>query len=221
VRAGKFSISYVMPIDINFSDKDGRAVFYALSEERDVEANGFYEDFTVGGISQTADSDTEGPHIYVYLEREDFENGGRVPSTPYFTAQMQDASGISYSGNGLGHDLLLTVDGDASQTYVLNNYYEGVFGDYTQGTVSYQIPEIAPGRHTLTFRAWDVLNNTSLATLDFVVDTQLNPENLRIYDVSGRLMATGNVSANQLPQGVYIYRQGKQKGKKIIVHGNK
>lgn len=221
VRAGKFSISYVMPIDINFSDKDGRAVFYALSEERDVEANGFYEDFTVGGICQTADSDTEGPHIYVYLEREDFENGGRVPSTPYFTAQMQDASGISYSGNGLGHDLLLTVDGDASQTYVLNNYYEGVFGDYTQGTVSYQIPEIAPGRHTLTFRAWDVLNNTSLATLDFVVDTQLNPENLRIYDVSGRLMATGNVSANQLPQGVYIYRQGKQKGKKIIVHGNK
>ena len=223
VREGKFSISYVMPIDINFSDEGGRAVFYAISNERDVEANGYSEDFTVGGISQTADQDTDGPHLYVYLEHEDFENGGSVPSTPYFTAQMQDESGINYSGNGLGHDLLLTVDGDASQTYVLNNYYEGVFGDYTQGTVSYQIPEIAPGRHTLTFRAWDVLNNTSLATLDFVVDTQLNEENLRVYDLAGRLVARGAVSpaSSALPQGVYIYRQGKQKGKKIIVHGNK
>ena len=215
VRSGKFSISYVMPVDINFSDKSGRAVFYAITNDRNVEANGYSEDFTVGGISETAEGDKEGPHLYVYLEREDFENGGKVPSSPYFTAQMQDESGINYSGNGLGHDLLLTIDGDASQTYVLNAYYEGVFGDYTQGTVSYLIPEMAPGKHTLTFRAWDVLNNTNQVTLDFVVDTQLDPESLRVYDLSGR-----RVSNNPAQRGIYIYRQGKYKGKKVVTHGN-
>ena len=172
---GKFSITYVMPIDINFSNESGRAVFYAINNEHTVEANGYCENFTVGGISPSISGDGEGPHIYAYLNTEDFQNGGYVNTTPYFVAKLQDDSGISYSGIGLGHDLVLTIDGDASQTYVLNDYYTGEFGDYTQGTVAFSIPELSKGAHTLTFRAWDSLNNTSATSLDFVVDDRLKP----------------------------------------------
>ena len=175
VRAGKFSINYVMPVDINFSDEGGRVVFYAINDSSDVEANGYSEDFTVGGISPSAESDTEGPQIFAYLNTEDFENGGTVNSTPYFVAKLNDESGISYSGSGLGHDLLLTVDGDASQTYVLNDYYAPEFGDFTEGTVAYSIPALTEGRHSLLFRAWDVLNNSSAVSLDFVVDGSMKP----------------------------------------------
>ena len=180
IIGGTFSFSYVMPVDINFSDEGGRAVFYAVNNERDVEANGYDESFTVGGISPSVEDDTEGPSIFAYLNTEDFENGGTVNSTPYFVAQLQDESGISYSGAGLGHDLLLTIDNNPSTTYVLNDYYVGEFGDYTRGSVAYSIPELSEGTHQLKFRAWDVLNNTSSTTLDFVVDPKLNPTVLGI-----------------------------------------
>lgn len=175
IADGRFSINYVMPIDINFSDENGRVVFYAVNNERTVEANGYDESFTVGGISGSTDDDTEGPQIYAYLNTEDFENGGTVNSTPYFVAHLQDMSGISHSGVGLGHDLLLTIDNNASTTYVLNDYYASEFGDYTRGTVAFSIPELSSGAHKLKFRAWDVLNNTSSVTLDFVVDASLDP----------------------------------------------
>lgn len=180
VRAGAFSINYVMPIDINFSDEIGRVVFYAINSEGDVEANGYSEDFTVGGISQSADDDTEGPQIYAYLNTEDFENGGRVNSTPYFVAQLHDDNGINYSGSGVGHDLQLVIDEDAAKTYVVNDYYTAEFGDYTRGTVAFSIPALEDGAHSLTFRAWDVLNNTSSTSIDFVVDNTLKPVMLNL-----------------------------------------
>ena len=180
VRAGTFIINYVMPVDINYSDEGGRVVFYAINDSLSVEANGYSEAFTVGGISPSIGGDTNGPQIFAYLNTEDFENGGTVNSTPYFVAKLQDDSGISYSGSGLGHDLLLTVDGDATQTYILNDYYTADFGDFTQGTVAYSIPELEEGRHSLSFRAWDVLNNSSSTSLDFVVDGSLKPVMLNL-----------------------------------------
>ena len=214
VSAGRFALSFVMPADINFSVESGRMVFYAINNELTIEANGYSENFTVGGVSENGD--TEGPKIYVYLEDEDFENGGSVPSEPNFVALLEDESGINYSGTSLGHDLLLTVDGDASTTYILNDCYTAEFGDYRRGTVAFDIPYLSPGKHVLTFRAWDVLNNTNEVQLDFTVDTGLNPDNLRVYDLSGR-----RVTSNPAQRGVYIYRQGKQKGKKIVTRGNK
>ncbi len=178
VSSGRFSLSFVMPADINFSDESGRVVFYAINNDLTVEANGYSEDFTVGGISDNSDSD--GPEIFAYLNSEDFENGGRVNATPYFVAQLQDESGISYSGNGVGHDLVLTIDNDTRTTYTLNDYYTTEFGDFTQGTVAFSIPELEDGEHSLTFRAWDVLNNTSLSSLDFVVDNSLAPQILNV-----------------------------------------
>ena len=88
-------------------------------------------------------------------------------------AQLTDASGISSSGNGIGHDLSLCIDGRSDLTYNINEYYTHEFGDFTKGTVAYNIPQLENGSHYLTFRAWDVLNNTSQTTLNFVVDDGL------------------------------------------------
>ncbi len=178
VSSGRFALSFVMPADINFSDETGRVVFYAINNDLSEEANGYNEDFIVGGVSDNADA--EGPDVFAYLNTETFENGDKVNATPYFVAQLQDESGISYSGNGVGHDLILTIDNDAEMTYTLNDFYVAEFGDYTKGIVSYSIPELTDGSHSLTFRAWDVLNNTSTASLDFVVDSSLKPNIFKV-----------------------------------------
>ncbi len=178
IRSGNFAISFVMPVDINFSDEGGRVVFYAINDDLTVEANGYSEQFTVGGSSNN--DDDEGPLIFAYLNSENFQDGDRVNPTPYFVARLEDESGISYSGNGIGHDLTLTIDNNTQTTYTLNDYYIADFGDYTQGTVTYSIPQLDDGKHSLVFRAWDVLNNTNTTSLSFVVDSSLAPRILSV-----------------------------------------
>ena len=170
VRAGVFSEEFIIPVDINFSNEAGRLVFYAIDTNTGIEANGYNEDIPLGGMVDNTDFDKDGPDIYAYLNDEGFQNGGTVNATPLFVAQLTDASGVSSSGNGIGHDLLLCIDGRSDMTYNTNEYYTHEFGDFTRGTVAYNIPALENGSHTLTFRAWDVLNNTSQASLDFVVD---------------------------------------------------
>ena len=180
VRAGLFSEEFIVPVDINFSNEAGRLVFYAIDTTTGIEANGYNEDIPLGGMVDNTDFDKDGPQIFAYLNDENFQNGGTVNATPLFVAQLTDASGISSSGNGIGHDLLLCVDGRSDMTYNTNEYYTHEFGDFTRGTVAYNIPALENGAHTLTFRAWDVLNNTSQTSLDFVVDDGLKTNIVRL-----------------------------------------
>ena len=180
VRAGVFSEEFIVPVDINFSNEAGRFVFYAIDAVNAIEANGYNEDIPIGGMVDNTDFDKDGPEIFVYLNDEDFQNGGTVNATPLFVAQISDASGISSSGNGIGHDLSLCIDGRSDLTYNINEYYAHEFGDFTKGTVAYNIPALENGPHSLTFRAWDVLNNTNQTSLDFVVDDGLSTNILRL-----------------------------------------
>ena len=75
----------------------------------------------------------------------------------------------------MGHDLELIIDGKTEKTYVLNDYYTNDFGSYTSGTIGYSIPELTEGKHSMLFRAWDILNNSSTAQFTFNVAKSLEP----------------------------------------------
>ena len=119
-------------------------------------------------------NDSIGPSIYCYLNTRSFSNGDKVGKAPYFCAELYDESGVNASGSSIGHDLELIIDGELSRTYNLNEYFTFDFGDYRSGIVGFSIPELSVGRHTLLFRAWDILNNSSVSQLTFeVVDGNL------------------------------------------------
>ena len=180
VSNGKFSFSFAVPMDINYTDGQGMINIYAINSARTEIANGSTEQFTLGG-TETAGNDSIGPSIFCYLNSPSFTNGGNVNATPYFVAQISDKDGINTTGNGIGHDLELVIDGDISKTYILNDNFEYDFGSYTSGTTHYAIPELPAGQHKLRFRAWDVLNNSSVAELTFNVVRGLEPT---LYSVS-------------------------------------
>ena len=179
IRNGLFDISFTVPVDINYSNDSGRIVFYAINEDKTMEANGYSERFTLGGISSELD-DKEGPEIYAFLNDDEFQDGDEVCAQPFFVALLQDENGVNVNGNGLGHDLQLCIDNRPEYTFILNDYYTGEFGDYTRGVVSFTLPVLEAGEHTLTFRAWDVLNNTSATTLQFKVNPALKPHVLQL-----------------------------------------
>ncbi len=172
IRNGRFSITCPVSIDISYSNKTGRLLFYALSKDRLTEANGYNEDFCIGGTEPNL-NDTIGPHILAYLGDESFQDGDVVGATPFFIASLQDESGICTGGSSIGHDLELVIDGKAATTYTLNDYFVGEFGDYSRGTVAFSIPAMEKGEHTLRFRAWDMMGNTSSTTLRCTVDPNL------------------------------------------------
>ncbi len=175
VKAGQFSVVMPIPLDIKSTGARGMVMLYAVITTKTLEANGTDKRFTVGGTSEDYTAGSEGPTIFAYLNDPDFRDGGTVNSTPYFYANLSDSDGINITGNNVGHDLELIIDGNENTTYNLNAYYENDFGSYTSGSVSYMIPELEDGEHTLFFRAWDVLNNSSSTSLNFVVDSSLRP----------------------------------------------
>lgn len=175
VRSGRFSIELPVTRDIRYSDAAGRAVLYAVSKEG-IAVNGHSEDFLVGGTSLFMPADSAGPDIRMYLNSPDFIDGNSVNSAPCFMAELYDADGINAFGSGIGHDLLLVIDNDPRFTYVLTRYYSPVDIDYRRGRIVFPLPDLPEGKHTLMFRAWDVLGNSSTETVRFEVREGIRPD---------------------------------------------
>ncbi len=179
VTSGEFSFSFAVPMDIDYKNQSGLINVFAINSSTLETVNGYNEDFIVGGTG-TISNDSIGPSIYCYLNTTSFVNGGDVNSTPYFVAQIMDNDGINASGSGIGHDMMLVIDGAADKTYNLNDNFQYEYGSYTRGSTFYSIPELEPGRHSLKFKAWDILNNSSTSELDFNVVSGLKPNYLSV-----------------------------------------
>ena len=180
VENGEFTFTFAVPKDINYADGTGLINIYAYDPALKASAHGACDKFTVNG-SNIAENDSIGPSIYCYLNSEDFTFGGEVNSTPFFVAQIRDKDGINASGAGIGHDMTLIIDGDIDKTYNLNDNFTFDYESYTSGQTFYALPALSEGKHTLKFRAWDILNNPSTTTLDFVVKKSIQPNIVDVY----------------------------------------
>ncbi len=218
ITNGEFNFSFIVPKDISYNIGNGKISYYA--EDSVSDANGYFKDILIGGTSDEIADDNMGPEIELYLNNENFVNGGITDKDPFIYAKVTDEIGINTSGNGIGHDIVGILDENISQLMVLNNYYEANINNYNSGIVRYQLKDLSPGVHSLQVKVWDIFNNSSEESIEFrVIDSDEiilekvynypNPitdhtvfqfehnksnENLRItvyiYDLSGRLMHT-------------------------------
>jgi hypothetical protein len=154
---------------------------YAVDEQQGLEANGYFSNMIIGGENKDAVIEEDGPELKIYLNTPHFVSGDKVNENPLFVAELKDVSGINTIGSGIGHDIILKLDNDIKQEFVLNNYYEAVFGSYNSGVVTYPLTNIPPGKHKLFFRAWDLQNNSSSAELEFEVVAGLDVSVNKVY----------------------------------------
>lgn len=179
VRNGEFVFTFRVPLDINYSQESGLINMYAIDSTLVCEAKGTYDSFLLGGTEDDLNDDGLGPNIQLYLNSSDFVSGGKVNETPRLVVTLEDADGINTAGN-LGHDLVAIIDGKPAMTYYLNEYYTSDIGTYTRGSISYLLPELPEGKHTLTFRAWDMMNNSSTVSVEFEVVKGLSPNIVQV-----------------------------------------
>jgi hypothetical protein len=167
-KDGKFSFTFMVPRDIDYSYGTGKISYYANEDNEDM--NGSFTGFIVGGFSKSIMPDNIGPDIKLYMNDTLFRNGGITDSNPRLLAIIEDNSGINTTGSGIGHDLAGYIDNETNNTFVLNNYFENDFDNYKKGIIVYDLTGLSEGSHTLTLKAWDYLNNSSEKTISFYVE---------------------------------------------------
>jgi len=168
VTEGKFTFTFVIPLDIAFHFGNAKISYYAFSDTED--ASGYYNDIVLGGIDQNADPDLTGPDIKLFINDTTFVSGDLTHENPKLLAYLSDEHGINRSHNGIGHDITLILDHDYSNVMVMNQYYESTSDDFRMGYLEYPFYNLPNGTHTLTLKAWDSYNNSSLSTIEFIID---------------------------------------------------
>ena len=178
---GEFDVDFTLPKDINYSYGGGLMSFYAYSENAD--AQGSFSDFIVGGMNQNVEPDNNGPEIEIFIDDERFVDGSMTNENPILIAYIRDENGINTSTAGIGHDITATLSGATNKTYSLNQFYEAPVSKDEYGTISYKFYDLNEGEHLLTFRAWDIYNNSNSTTISFnvVKGKVVNIENVLNY----------------------------------------
>lgn len=240
VANGVFEFEFVVPRDIQIPVGKGRVSLY--SKRNDVLENqtGVNLDLNVGGLNKDAPEDNEGPLIRLYMNDESFVSGGITDNAPILLAKLEDPNGIN-TASGIGHDIVAILDGDESNPFVMNEFYQAEVDDYTKGKTHYKFRDLEDGLHTLTLKAWDVYNNSSTAEIQFIVAGSgkleitkvLNYPNpfvsytefwfnhnrpdetldvqVQVFTVTGKVVWTKNASLP--PSGSYLSREIKWDGR--------
>ncbi|MDT0630488.1 type IX secretion system sortase PorU [Rubrivirga litoralis] len=180
VEGGAFSTEFLVPQDVSYSGLPARVVAYAAGAAAD--GSGVTERPRVSAEAGTRPDDGAGPEIRLFVGDSTFVDGGEAPRGAPLVARLSDPSGINTVGAGVGHELLLTIDGDAASAVDVGRFYQGDLGTFRSGTVRAPLPDLAPGEHTLQLTAWDALNNASTAEIRVVVvEEELAVENVFPY----------------------------------------
>lgn len=217
---GRFSIDFIVPRDISYRYGQGMISYYATDYQND--ASGLDEDFVIGGFYEDAMLDENAPVVRLYIDDEKFVSGGVTGDSPTLIAYVEDESGINTTGAGIGHDIVATLSGPTSESYILNDYFVADMGSQGKGTLSYRMQQLQEGEYILQLKVWDIFNNSSVTSIAFrVVNSERmvledpicapNPFSnetyfsfghnqignnmdvqIRIYDIMGRLVAILN-----------------------------
>jgi len=171
VTNGKFSFAFVVPKDIQYNYGFGKISYYAQNGTQD--ATGNYDSIIVGGSSPAILS-TKGPQVKLFMNDSNFAYGGMTNENPQLFAQLYDSNGINTAGSSIGHDITAVLDNNTQNTIDLNQYYQPALNSYQKGTVTYPFSSLPAGTHTLSLRVWNVYNNTTQASTEFVVEPKAN-----------------------------------------------
>jgi hypothetical protein len=170
IQNGLFNYTFILPKDIAPLYDKGKLSYYAYNGVTD--ANGYFDNLIIGGgYDTTAANDNAGPQIKLYINDDKFISGGITNENPIVFAYVSDTSGINTSGNGIGHDITITLDNDPERLFNANDYFECDFNSYQKGKVSFPLTDLADGKHTVELKVWDSFNNSSKASVDFYVNS--------------------------------------------------
>jgi hypothetical protein len=244
VENGEFNVKLIVPKDISYGGNDARISLYFWNEN--TSGTGAAKGIAVGSSGANL-VDSEGPNMHLYFGNPDFVPGDYVSTRPSLTLNVSDSvSGVNTAGD-IGHQILLTLDEDYTNSKDITEYFTYKEGSYTDGALTYTILDLPIGEHTVQVKAWDNSNNSSIIETHFVVidDTNLEVRNaltypnpmvddcsfryelsqdaevsLRVYTVAGRLVKKFDAAQGRVGYNVFPeYWDGRDSSGDKIANG--
>ena len=187
---GSWSIAFQLPRDINYTPGDGKMSFYAQPTSGLEDANGTNTTKIIVGGSSNAEPEFVPPTVRLFMNDTNFRNGGIVSRNATFLARVSDNSGINVSLSGIGHEMVGSFSFD-KKNVVMNSYYLADIGKPRQGLVRYPLADLPAGKYNITFKVWDLHNNSSTASLRFEVRDEKCPSIAEVRMVPNPVGANG------------------------------
>jgi hypothetical protein len=192
VTDGLFDFSFIVPTNISPSYGPGKISYYATKSIGDstyMDANGGYLDYTIGGVDESIEDDMQGPDISMYLDHSYFKNGDPTTNSPVLFIDLFDENGINNIQLGLGKEIIAKLDHATS--YYLNEYYQAEEDSFQKGHIQMQMNKLNYGSHELTVKAWDMFDNASEKSIQFIV---VSPKELNVFDVINQPNPFSNIT---------------------------
>jgi len=258
IQQGDFDATCIIPKDITYGGEMGRISLYFADEN--VEGVSSKDSLYVGGTSILQDE--EGPVITIGFEGQNFADGNLISSDAVLQVDIADSiSGVNIAGD-IGHDITLTIDDQESDKITLTdlfNYYEGSykagkivydFSTYNAGSTEGTGAEesaigLTPGDHSITIKAWDNFNNSTVTTsyVTVVPSDELKLKNvlnfpnpfrssttftfvvnlpcrvkIKIFTIDGRLIQTLDQSTGAAGMN-QVYWDGRDRDNDVLANG--
>ncbi len=171
VQNGSFNGTFIVPKDINYQYGEGKIFVYAQTTDATIDAVGSSKPI-IGGANNENLSDNQPPKINLFLNDESFVENGQTNGNPIFIAKISDENGLNLATDGLGHEMVLTIDDTAK--VVVNQYFINKLDDYKSGEIRYNLKNLSEGKHKLKLKVWDTYNNSAESSLQFSVTLNKN-----------------------------------------------
>ena len=186
VTKGLFTVDFILPKEVAINQGALRMQFYASNHLGNTDAIGVYDSLFVNAFSENISMDTTGPifeKIYINDTLNQYKQKTWINANAHLYISLKDSSGIQTSGNSLGHDLSLVIDGAVQSPIILNNYYTADINTYQSGKIKYALPTLSEGAHQFIIKAWDLIGNSNRDTLNVIVPNArtLSVKNLTNY----------------------------------------
>lgn len=209
VRNGCFEVSLTVPSDL--ADNYRPALMSLTATSAGDRAAGTFDKFYVYGSDPLGSADSVPPVIDAfYANHPSFVSGDRVNLTPVIFARVSDNVAVNMSPAGIGRAMVLRLDGATSFTDVAD-FFTPNAGHASSGLITYPLPELAPGRHSLTLRITDIAGNPADATIDFIADPAAGPDIYEVYtdanpaSVEANFYISHNRPDTQMTVSVEVY----------------
>ncbi|MCI0595425.1 MAG: type IX secretion system sortase PorU [candidate division Zixibacteria bacterium] len=159
VSAGRFQFQFVVPKDISYGSRTGRISAYGWDSSADAAG---HEDSIPFSGSAAATNDTVGPIIILAASGgAALQPGEAVSVGVSLSVKLEDSSGINITGDP-AHTITADFDFPSGPGLDLTGSFRYDAGSFSSGAVTFTVPELAAGSHTVRIKAWDGANNSSV-----------------------------------------------------------
>ena len=178
VQNGGFNGTFIVPKDINYQYGEGKIFVYAQTTDATNDSFGSSKPI-IGGANNEILSDNQPPKVNLFLNDENFIENGETNENPIFIAKLFDENGLNLATDGLGHEMVLTINDTAK--VIVNQYFISKLDDYRSGEIRYNLKNLPEGWHQLKLKVWDTYNNSVESSLKFSVRPDENNTLINVF----------------------------------------